>query len=538
MSGLPFNKISRRDFFGITIGSILLAACRNTNTISSFPGELIASGAGLGHMLRDNQFPEPVRSESSPIVIIGSGIAGLSAARWLSQNGHTHFILLELENETGGNAVAGKNELTAYPWAAHYLPLPNAECKNLLDFLRESAVLKGYDEKQQPLYDETMLCFEPQERLFIHGSWQNDIVPSLGLSKKERAGFESFFERMKQFRELKGSDGKPAFAIPIDDSSRDPELMQLDQLSMAAYSQQNGWNSPYLKWYINYCCSDDYGTPMEQTSAWAGIHYFASRRGTAGNVSNGSVLTWPEGNAFLARKLAAFSAQQTRKGHAVFKISTKDGQTVVSCYDSAKKESYSILAGRVICAVPQFVRQRLLPDVLADAVKTVSYAPWLVANLTVSNWSDGEGPPLSWDNVIYNSSSLGYVNAMHQSLRTHGNRTVLSYYYPVTDREPSEARKFLRSMDHDQFAQLIVAELKKAHPDAAKSIERIDVRLWGHAMVRPTLNYIWGKNRAALKEPVNDRIFFCHSDLSGISIFEEAFFQGIRAAKELIRSLS
>ena len=37
--------------------------------------------------------------------------------------------------------------------------------------------------------------------------------------------------------------------------------------------------TPHLRWYLDYCCRDDYGAGAAQVSAWAGLHYFASRHG-------------------------------------------------------------------------------------------------------------------------------------------------------------------------------------------------------------------------------------------------------------------
>jgi len=48
-------------------------------------------------------------------------------------------------------------------------------------------------------------------------------------------------------------------------------------------------------------------------------------------------------------------------------------------------------------------------------------------------------------------------------------------------------------------------------------------------MIRPTPGYLWGKTRAeacAQRPPV----FFAHSDMSGLSLFEEANFRGVTAA--------
>jgi len=55
---------------------------------------------------------------------------------------------------------------------------------------------------------------------------------------------------------------------------------------------------------LNYCCKDDYGSTLENTSAYAGLHYFCARRAKAANAESSAVLTWPEGNSFLVNKLA------------------------------------------------------------------------------------------------------------------------------------------------------------------------------------------------------------------------------------------
>lgn len=533
MSGRPFNKLSRREFVGLTLGALALAACGGKPVPTRIPGQLLSTGSELGHMFRDNKFPAPSRTERHPVVVIGGGISGLSACRKLRQSGIEDFILLELENELGGNAVCGKNEICSFPWAAHYLPLPNKELKELHQFLEEAEVIKGYDAKGLPVIEETYLCFAPHERLFINGVWQDDLTPEYGVPPADRSEIIAFMKLMEGYRNQVGSDGKQAFAIPIENSSADESIRALDKISMAEFIKQHNWTSPYLTWYLDYCCCDDYGTSLALTSAWAGIHYFASRHGMASNAETGSVITWPEGNAFLAGKLRLHSENKSRKGNAVFKIDAGKTEIAISCYDSIKKESYTIIADRVICATPQFVRERLLQQ----PVPGPTYSPWMVANLSVTDWPEGNGQPLSWDNVIYNSKSLGYVDATHQMIRADVKKRVLTFYFPFTDASPDEARKQLRTMTHEQLAKLVMDEIGKAHPDAYLAVNNIDIRVWGHAMIRPVVNYIWGEERQKLKAPLNGNIFFAHSDLGGISIFEEAFYQGIRAAEELTASL-
>jgi hypothetical protein len=77
----------------------------------------------------------------------------------------------------------------------------------------------------------------------------------------------------------------------------------------------------------------------------------------------------------------------------------------------------------------------------------------------------------------------------------------------------------------------MIKDLKKPHPKIEKSIKNIDTWIWGHGMIRPSPGFIWSTDRIRSSEPINDSVFFAHSDLSGISIFEEAFYRGHTAAK-------
>jgi hypothetical protein len=56
-------------------------------------------------------------------------------------------------------------------------------------------------------------------------------------------------------------------------------------------------------------------------------------------------------------------------------------------------------------------------------------------------------------------------------------------------------------------------------------------------MIRPVPGFIWGAQRRAglaQKPPV----FTAHSDMSGVSIFEEAYTHGVRAAENAMAYLS
>jgi hypothetical protein len=63
----------------------------------------------------------------------------------------------------------------------------------------------------------------------------------------------------------------------------------------------------------------------------------------------------------------------------------------------------------------------------------------------------------------------------------------------------------------------------------------------GHAMVRPAPGAISSTERAhiaAQQKSPDARLAFANSDLSGISIFEEAQYHGVTAAESILKRIS
>src|SRR6185436_1381862 len=113
-------------------------------------------------------------------------------------------------------------------------------------------------------------------------------------------------------------------------------------------------------------------------------------------------------------------------------------------------------------AAPTFV----LPYLLAGARKPgLTYSPWFTANLTLDRLpaGHGRGAPLSWDNVIYGSASLGYVDATHQSLSTREDRAVWTYYWTLAEHTPADGRRLLQRRSWQETTEVILADLSRAH---------------------------------------------------------------------------
>lgn len=536
------SYVQRRSFLlrlGLITGGIFLDGCIKKIKSKSygFSGILNGPNATAGHILRDKiAIPKPTDTRNVKVLIVGSGISGLSAARWLQKNGETDFELLELEEHTGGNSHYGKNQISSYPVGAHYTTIANTDDQLLLDFFKEINVITHY-ESELPYYNDYHLTFAPEERLLINGEWQEGLIPDFGVPQKDKEQIKNFLKEVEMLKHTRGQDGKYVFNIPIASSSTDENFTQLDQISFKDYLDRKGYRSTYLLWYLNYACKDDYGQKIDSISAWAGLHYFASRRGKAANAEDNGVLTWSKGNGWLAEKMAEKLKANITKSAMCYSINeTSDAKLQAWVYDTRTRKSSFITAEKIILATPQYVNNKLLKNIKRPNFdyNKLSYSPWLIANITVDELPNSKGIDLCWDNVAYDTPSVGYVNATHQNISLVDKGKVLTYYLPLCDFEPAISRLAAYTRTYEQWLDIIMPELRYIHPEIDKAIKQIDLWVWGHGMISPTPNLIFGKNLDAAKKSIDNQIYFAHTDISGISIFEEAFHQGIRAAKEVL----
>lgn len=526
----------RRSFLGAS-AALLLAACGEKGEAPLPPGELLSTQHALGHRLRDGGLPAPKEKRSARVVIVGAGIGGLSAAWRLRRAGFEDFTLLELEHRPGGNARWGENEVSAYPWGAHYIPVPSVESRATRLLLAELGVLEGNAEAATPRYAERALVQAPQERHYRNGSWSEGIVPLEGRSAAEADDWHRFQVLVRRYQALRGRDGKRAFAIPLDHSSRDAELLALDRMPMDAWLRAQQLTSETVHWVVNYGCRDDYGCDYRNTSAWAGLHYFCCRGGRS-ETDHDAVLTWPEGNGWVVRRLMERYAFSITPDAMVFRVEEDAKGVTLAVFLATEQRAVEIRAERVIWAAPFGLAAAVFADrELAGALRTYDYAPWITANLTLAEPPlVGHGAPLSWDNVICDSPSLGYVVATHQSLASHPGPTVLTWYMPLTTEAPLQGRKRLLSTLRDAWASAALREISRPHPEIRELTRRIDIFANGHAMVLPRPGVIWGDARKRITGH-RGRVHFAHADASGLSLFEEANDRGVMAAESVLAAM-
>lgn len=574
-------------------------------------GRIVGSSIALGHRLAAGlapalgapdgarvtgppRFPPPARSEEVGVVIVGGGMAGLTAGWRLLKSGWSDFALLELEGGVGGNARSatmrvgpGRGQQVAHPWAAHYVPVPSAQNDLLRGLLAEAGAVRAGGAGARgggPAWEASLLCPLPVERLFAPdgrggGRWlecPDGLLPSHLLDDEDRRQLALLRDAVRA--EAAGGPGR--FAVPLAHSAVDARARELDGTSALAWLGSVGVTSPGVLWFAQYGLRDDYGVELGDASAWALVHYFAARATDERLEAQG-------GNGWLVDFLARAAGPRARTGALVFSVEPRGGGSAsVRYWDVGRQQAVQLLAKRVIYAAPRFTAPHVVAGYAPEWLGNFTYAPWVVANVGLRRpppeqaaagwlrgWLRGAGAGggsaagyATCDSVVYDGpggaqageagASLGYALSTTAALRERlaggwslrgllrpwarpeGSAAVLTHYTALTALPPAQARAWLLGTSWAYWRERVLSELELPHPQIRSLATRVDVAFLAHAMVRPTVGFIWGEARRLAAQPFAGVVHWAHSDMSGLSLIEEAVHWGARAAEAVLLELT
>ncbi len=513
----------------------------------------------------------PSQTRIVDVVIVGGGIAGLAAARTLHAKGIS-VAVVELENGAGGNSRGHQMQVNgqtlACPRGAHYLPVPDERAplvQSLLIDLGLAHFASGKFTLTQS--GQRHLCHSPQERVYADGHWQDGLLPLANASAQTLA-------QVTQFAQLVNALSRQyRFDLPVlQKTLQRPNLKEnrhlvagsigLDAITFDMLLSQRAITDPLLRAYLDYCCRDDYGAGLTQISAWAGVHYFASRHGFSApgmaafeqNNESAGVLTWPQGNGWLVEQLAKPLTAQIHTGWLVKRVAEVARGVEVDAIGVDPNNAGQLCrwqAKRAIVSTSLRVAARVVESAsagLTQLAQSTRYSAWVVANAALSarlaeqaDTPDADkhsAIPAAWDNVVFGSGSLGYVDATHQNLSASpspGGPTVLTWYRALgSDRAAAQQ---LLDAPWTHWRDLMLAELSAPHPDMAHKLVQLDVMRHGHAMSVPTpgtASSVQAGPLAALgQNGITPKIAYAHSDLAGYSVFEEAYTAGVLVAQRI-----
>ncbi|MCB1192216.1 MAG: FAD-dependent oxidoreductase [Leptospiraceae bacterium] len=529
-----FLKTLGRVFTGI----LLTPFCYKNKFKGSLPfsGSICGEKHAIGHQFRDKNLELPsIKPEHNvyDVVIVGGGISGLVTAHKLNKTGLSNILVLEKEDVPGGLCLGKERNGIPYACGAHYTEYPEPDNHYVNEIFKDCGIITGYED-DWPIVDDKFLIKKKRDNLFINGKWEPYDYPFSIATKKDLQEYERFDDESLQLSKWRDSKGLPAFGLPLENISQHSKVRNLDKISFYEYLTKNGYTSKLLYWHCNIWSIDEYGTALEDISAWAGLQFFRHKIKPPGKKT--FTITFPQGLGYLSQKLASFLHKrivQTKKW--VLNIEEFNSRVFITTWDETKQGFIKFQAKKAVFALPKSQVYMIIPSLKRagrNEFDNLSYAPWLVANIHLKQLSSYSGGSIRWENTIYDSWTLGYINNQHLMTNKPNEPHVLTLYacFPK-DLKKNRTELLERGWEH--WARVVLAELQKAHPKIENLITQLDIWIWGHPMRQPLVGTVWGNKRQQMLKPFGN-IHFSHVDVCGVPVVEEAIHRGMKVAYDLI----
>jgi monoamine oxidase len=468
---------SRRDFIKFVVAGSVTAGCPIDSTLLAAPPDVTSPAIHsehfeVCHQIRDGRtFERPAPTQKAAIVIIGGGVAGLSAAYFLRGQ---DFLLLEKEDHFGGNAY--QEDYEGQPFAT------GSAFAYRNDYGDQLAAQIGIKLLPVNNPDPTIV-----NKTFVPDTWKSGIN-ELPYPKEVRESFRKFRDDV----------------MKIKVRERVPEL---DSEPFTKYTA--GYAPEIQQWWDSYGPSN-WGATTQDTSAFLGI---ASLQDIASGGEDQRVIL-PGGLGCITHKLVEVLQPEYRErllGNAtVASVVPEKDEVRVTYYREGKLAT--VAAKAVIVCVPKLITSRLissLPTEQKTAMQHTRYAPYPVVNVIFDKPIYNSG----YDTWCPGNAFTDFIVAdwtVRNAPGYHQKHNILSFYTPLRE---NQRFTLLDENDCKNLAARVLADFQKLLPEF--NANPIEVRLYrrGHPMFMGVPGQ-FTKNRFAAAQPM-DRIFFGNADSGG-----------------------
>jgi len=466
-----------------------------------------------GHLIRDSfTWPETKR-ETVELLVVGAGIAGLTAAA----NAPTKDVFVcELSDRIGGSSSSETYQNMRFCQGAHYdLVYPNYFGKESLAFFEQLNIIQFNDTTNYWNYVDKQFLIDTnfESQCFSGGKFRDDVLP-------EGAEVNKFLD----FMDAHIGD----FMLPTRSIAN--KIRELNQMDFLTYLNKNMSLSPEFIRAIDYQMLDDFSGEAHQVSAVAGMYYYANRPYRTSDIE---IFSPPEGNFYFADKIAKqIKKEQILTEHLVTQIKPLEKGFEVMVADISHQEIKTIIAENVIYAGQKHALKYIIPE-LYPAFQGIDYAPWLVVNYVLKENSLTKG---HWQNemVMNDQTFLGFVDsdAQHQNSK----KRVLTAYFCFPEWQRKSLAK-INETGHQiatQTAEQIGWYFGLRPEQFVPMIEQVSIKVMGHAMPIPKPGYLFNDRNTNRKHP---KLAYAGVDNGRLPLLLEAVDSGLCAVKEIFGSI-
>ena len=468
---------SRREFIRYVVMGSVTAGCPIDSTLLAAgpPARRpIAEGEHFEvcHQVRDgHQFARPDATRQVGVVIVGGGVAGLSAAYFLRGQ---DWILLEKEDHFGGNAYQEEYDGQAFSTGAAF------------GFRGDEG-----DQLAKELGLNLALIDSPDPTI-VNGVWVADTwnsgLDQLPYPKEVRESFKKFRDE----------------AMKIDVAGR---MAELDTRPFTDFTV--GYAPEVQHWWDGYGPSN-WGAITEDTSAYVGLD---ALQGTVKGEDAKRVIL-PGGLGCITHKLVEVLQPKYKErmlGNATVVAVVPDKDSVRVTYFQDGKLT-TLIAKAVLMCTPKFITSRLvtgLPEVQLSAMYKTRYAPYPVVNIVFDKPVYNRG----YDTWCPGNSFTDFIVAdwtIRNRPGYHQKNNILTFYVPLRENQRAT---LLDEENCKSLAARVLADFQKLLPEFHSDPVEVRVYRRGHPMFMCLPNQ-YTKNRIAAAHPM-DRIYFGNADSGG-----------------------
>lgn len=502
--------MNRRTFLKLSSLALVPLACQTSYKKYSFPIEVL-SDHHVGHLLWKSQsFTIQKEIQKKDILIVGGGIAGLSAAHELQDK---DFILCEVSDDFGGTSSAFYHNNIPFAQGAHYdLAYPSNYGKELLSFLENLNITEFNPQSNLWEFKETKYLIDHsiESRCFHNGKFQKDIFTDNKLTT-------DFYKVLSDYQ---GDMIAPTRLI-------NKNFHQLANISFLDFLKNNrlNLNDTFIN-QIDYHMMDDYGGTTKQVSALAGIHYYQCRPYFTKPVQ---LFSPPQGNHYFIEKIHENieNNHQLKTNHLVKKITPINDKFQVEVINIKKQLIECFEVNKIVYAGTKHALKYVYPTD-ANLFEDNEYAPWIIVNVVIKSQKD---LPIFWQNEMIvddQKAFLGFVNS-HSQFSNNNEFQILSAYYCFQSNERKKVLKTLES-PKDFVHQTISYLSNYFDTDIEPLVEKVYLKGIGHAMAIPKPHFLLNDKN---EQRNHENLVYAGVDNGRIPIFPEAIDSGIYASNLL-----
>lgn len=473
---------SRREFIRFVVAGSVAAGCPSVDAalIPSHDSDTAPSSAPLAegehfeicHQLRDGHpFELPAPTTKTGIVIVGGGVAGLSAAYFLDGK---DWLLLEKEDHFGGNAY--QEEFDGQPFATGSAYAYRGD---------EGDQLASEIGLKLPLVnmpDPTLV-----NKTYVPDTWKTGIT-RLPYPKNVVASFVKFRDDVSKMKI----------------SSR---MAELDVEPLSKYT--SAYAPEVQQWWDIYGLSN-WGAATKDTSAYVGL-YNANDLFSGGDAKRAIL---PGGLGCITHKLVEVLQPEykDRMFAGAMVVSVVPGEDSVNVTYLRDGSLTTTTAGAVLMCTPKHITSRIvsgLPSGQKTAMRRTRYAPYPVVNAIFDRPVYNRG----YDTWCPGNSFTDFIVAdwtVRDSPGYKQKNNILSFYTCLREQQRSV---LLDEKDSKILAAQVVSDFQKILPEF--NVDPMEVRIYrrGHPMFMATPGQ-FTKNRITAAQPMG-RVFFGGTDSGG-----------------------